>query len=151
LASPGRGITDSHEWRPNLNPLRIAESGAARPTTMSALLSLVALLTVAVVVVALFLVLWREHTSARDGWIAATSGILLAAWVIAVMVLARQGWFEATPQETVPPIGRTIGLALLLLSVPSPSRLRCVGCCPGNRASYACTCGASSACSACSI
>jgi hypothetical protein len=82
---------------------------------MSALLAVVALLTVAVVVVALFLVLWREHTLTRDGWIAVTSGVLLAAWAIAVMVLARRGWFEATPEETVPPIGRAIGLAPLLL------------------------------------
>jgi hypothetical protein len=82
---------------------------------MSALLSVVALLTAAAVVAALFLVLWIERTSPRDALIAATSGVLLVGWAIAVIVLARAGWFVATPEDAVPPIGRVIGLALLAL------------------------------------
>jgi hypothetical protein len=98
-----------------VHSLRAPTRAPLDQTTMSPLLSVVALSTVAVVVAALFLVLWRERTSTRDALIAATCGILLAAWAVAVIVLARAGWFEAGPEDTVPPVGRAIGLALLVL------------------------------------
>jgi hypothetical protein len=88
---------------------------------------MVVLLTVAAVVAALFLVLWRERTSRRDAWIAAAGGLLLAAWAFAVLVLARGGSFEAASDESSPPIGRAIGLALLVLAAAlalSPSLRR---------------------------
>ena len=43
-------------------------------------LAVLVLGTTAAVVVALFLVMWRERTSSRDPWVAIVSGCVLAAW-----------------------------------------------------------------------
>lgn len=93
--------------------------------------SLLAVLIVALtaaVVIAIFLVLWRERTSARQSRIAAVSGVVLAAWAIVTTMLARREVYRPPDPYSPPPIGITIVLVLLALAaclIGSPS-LRCL-------------------------
>ena len=61
--------------------------------SMTLLAAVVPALTAAVVV-AIFLVLWRERTSARESRIAVASGVALAAWAFVAAMLARRGFLE---------------------------------------------------------
>jgi hypothetical protein len=81
------------------------------------LLAVLILVTTAAVVIGMFLVLWRERTSARDSWVAAVSGIILAAWAAATALLARRGFFLQTDPDSLPPIGIALSLVLLVLAV----------------------------------
>jgi hypothetical protein len=81
------------------------------------LLAVVVLALTAAVVVAIFLVLWRERTSARESRIAVASGVVLAAWAIVAATLARRGFFEPPGPNSLPPIGITLALVLLALAV----------------------------------
>jgi hypothetical protein len=81
------------------------------------LLALVLLALTAAVVVAIFLILWRERTSARESRIAVVSGVVLAAWAVVAAMLARGGFFEQRDPNSVPPIGITLALVLLGLAV----------------------------------
>jgi hypothetical protein len=92
------------------------------------LLAVVVPALTAAVVVAIFLVLWRERTSARESRIAVASGVVLAAWAIVMAMLGRRGFFEQGDPNSVPPIGITLalvllGLAVCLLASPSLRRL----------------------------
>jgi hypothetical protein len=93
--------------------------------------SLLAVLIVALtaaVVIAIFLVLWRERASARQSRVAAVSGVVLAAWAIVTTMLARRGVYRPPDPYSPPPIGITIVLVLLALAaclIGSPS-LRCL-------------------------
>lgn len=91
-------------------------------------LELVIVIPTALVVIAIFAVLWRERRSSRDAFIAIVSGGVLAAWAIAIAVLGRQGAFVPGPQSVIPPVGVTLlvtlgGLALCLASSRSLRRL----------------------------
>jgi hypothetical protein len=88
-----------------------------KDSSMSSLLSLVILVSTAVVVAALFLVLWRERASRRDGRIALVSGAALAVWAVITTVLAREGVFQSAAEEGVPPVGITLAVVLLVLAV----------------------------------
>jgi NADH:ubiquinone oxidoreductase subunit 2 (subunit N) len=91
------------------------------------LLAAIILALTAAVVVAIFLVLWRERTSARDSWVALVSGIVLAAWATVTAFLARRGVFFQTDPYSLPPIGITLVLVLVVLAVcllASPSLRR---------------------------
>jgi hypothetical protein len=81
------------------------------------LLAVVVLALTAAVVVAIFLVLWRERTSARESRIAVVSGVVLAAWAVVAAMLARGGFYEQREPNSVPPIGITLALVLLGLAV----------------------------------
>jgi hypothetical protein len=81
------------------------------------LLAVLVLGLTAVVVVAIFLVLWRERTSARESRIAVVSGVVLAAWAIVTTMLARRGFFQPPDPYSLPPIGITLILVLLVLAV----------------------------------
>jgi hypothetical protein len=71
----------------------------------------------AAVVIAIFLVLWREVTSNRQSRIALLSGVGLAAWATTTIVLARRGVFQPPDPYSAPPIGFALVLALLVLAV----------------------------------
>ena len=71
----------------------------------------------AAVVVAKFLVLWRERTSARQSRIALVSGVALPAWAIVATMLTRRGFFVPPDLESPPPIGITLVLLLVALAV----------------------------------
>src|SRR5262245_48505167 len=76
------------------------------------LLSVLILLTLAAVVAALFVVMWRERSSADDARTAVIAGTGLAAWAIVVTVLALRGAFVQADAGTFPPIGIALMVAL---------------------------------------
>ncbi len=81
------------------------------------LLAVLVLGLTAAVVIAIFLVLWRERTSARQSGIAVVSGVVLATWAIVTTMLARRGFFQPPDPYRLPPIGITLALVLLALVV----------------------------------
>jgi hypothetical protein len=94
----------------------------------TSLLAVLILAPTAAVVIAIFLVLWRERTSARESRTAVVSGVVLAAWAIVTAMLARRGYFEPPDPYRLPPIGITlilvlVALAVCLLGSPSLRRL----------------------------
>jgi hypothetical protein len=72
------------------------------------LLTLVILGAAAVVVVALFLVLWRGRTSTRDARIAIVSAGVLSLWAVVATVLAYRGVFQPQDAESAPPVFRIL-------------------------------------------
>ena len=80
-------------------------------------LAIAVLLPTALVVVALFVVLWSERTSSRDGRVAIASGIVLAVWAIATTVLAWRGFFQPAAGATVPPVGVDLIVVLFALAL----------------------------------
>ena len=56
------------------------------------LLAVIILTLTAAVVVAIFLVLWRERTSARESRIAVVGGMVLAGWAISLWQLLGGPW-----------------------------------------------------------
>lgn len=81
------------------------------------LLAMVVVALTAAVVVATLLVLWRERTSARESRIAVASGVILAAWAIVATMLARRGFFQPPDLTSPPPVGITLALVLIVLTV----------------------------------
>jgi hypothetical protein len=81
------------------------------------LLAVVILALTAAVVIAIFLVLWRERGSAHQAWIAIVSGVVLATWATVTTMLARRGFFQPPDPYSLPPIGITLILVLLTLVV----------------------------------
>lgn len=82
------------------------------------------------VVIALFAVMWRERTSARDARVAIVAALALAAWAALVATLALRGAFVQPNERATPPIGIAIvaafaALAASLLGSPTLRRLLC--------------------------
>jgi len=77
---------------------------------------LVVVLTV-VVIFALFMVLWKARTSALEGWTAIVSGVVLGAWVLTDILLARRGFFLPPDARRAPPIGIHLAVVLLGLTI----------------------------------
>jgi hypothetical protein len=71
----------------------------------------------AIVVAAIFMVLWQERTSARQSTVAITSGIVLAGWAIAAAVLAARGFFRPPDTQSPPPVGIYLALVLAALAL----------------------------------
>jgi hypothetical protein len=91
------------------------------------LLAVIILALTAAVIVAVFLVMWRERTSPRDSRIAVVSGIVLATWAIVTTMLARRGIYQPPDPYSPPPVGITLVLVLLVLAtglLGSPSLRR---------------------------
>jgi hypothetical protein len=80
-------------------------------------LAVAVLLPTALVVVALFAVLWRERTSSHDTRLAIASGIVLAVWAIATAVLARRGAFRLPAGARMPPVGTNLIIAFVALAL----------------------------------
>ncbi len=70
----------------------------------------------AAVVIALFVIMWRERTSSRSARVAIVSGCALAAWAVLATVLAYRGSFQQSGAGGVPPVGVALGAALLVLA-----------------------------------
>ena len=70
----------------------------------------------ALVVIALFAVMWRERTSPRSAWIAGLSGLALAAWAMTTTVLASSGSYQPPDIHSLPPVGIQLVTALAILS-----------------------------------
>jgi hypothetical protein len=90
------------------------------------LLTFIVLGLVAIVVATVFVVLWRERTSAHDAQVAVVSGSVLALWAIVATVLAYRGFFQPRDGESVPAVGVTfvLVLAILFVSVATSVSLR---------------------------
>ena len=80
---------------------------------MSTLVAAIVLAEVVSVVVALFVVMWRERTSSREASVALTTGALLAGWAVLAVRLARAGFFQPAPGEGFPPLGRSLVLTII--------------------------------------
>jgi hypothetical protein len=83
------------------------------------LLAVIMVGSTAMVVVALFMVLWRARTSARESVVAIISGIALAVWAVTAGALASRGSLRQPDTPTIPPIGIVlavvfVGMALAL-------------------------------------
>lgn len=72
------------------------------PTT---LLTVVVLVPTALVVVALFVVLWKQRNSPRETAIAIASAVLICVWATVELELARRGLLRQPPSAGFPPIG----------------------------------------------
>jgi hypothetical protein len=91
------------------------------------LLSLLVLGPAAVVVAAIFVVLWRERRSARDAQIALLSGGALSLWAVVATGLAYRGSFQPPDAVSAPPVGINLVVVLTVLFVSlatSPSLRR---------------------------
>ena len=92
-------------------------------------LAVIILALTAAVVIAIFLVMWRERTSASESLIAIVSGVVLTVWAILTTMLARRGVFQPPDLASPPPVGITLALVLLVLAaflLVSPSLRRLV-------------------------
>jgi hypothetical protein len=70
----------------------------------------------ALVVIALFAVMWQHRTSPRSAWIAGMSGLVLVAWAIATGALASAGFYQPPDTRSPPPIGLQLVIALAVLA-----------------------------------
>lgn len=78
-------------------------------------LTVVVVGTTVAVVIALFMIMWRERQSDRDGAVALASGGVLASWTALVTVLAMRGVFLSPGSRSVPPVG--IALVCVLVGI----------------------------------
>jgi len=78
------------------------------------LLTVLVLIPTWAVVLAVFVVMWRERTSARESWIAVVSGGVLTAWALVTTVLASRGLFLQPDQLGAPP---PVGITLVVVFV----------------------------------
>ena len=79
---------------------------------MSLLFPIAVLGPVALVVVMVVRLLWRERSSQREARVALVSGVLLAAWALTATVLSYRGLFQPRSGEKFPPVG--INLIVIL-------------------------------------
>jgi hypothetical protein len=80
------------------------------------------------VVVALFIVMWREHRTSREARVAIAVGTVLAVWAVLAGTLAWRGAFVQPDAQTTPPVGINLllvlaGLAAALAGSASLRRL----------------------------
>jgi hypothetical protein len=82
------------------------------------LLSAAVVVPAAAVIVAVFVVLWRQHRSRREAGVALASGGALALWLIAEIALARKGSFVQAAGAAGPPgVGINLVAVLIALTV----------------------------------
>jgi hypothetical protein len=70
----------------------------------------------ALVVIALFAILWGERTSPRSAWIAGLSGLALAAWAITTAALASSGAYQPPDTRSPPPVGFQLVITLAVMA-----------------------------------
>jgi membrane associated rhomboid family serine protease len=68
------------------------------------------------VVIALFLVMWRERTSDQTTRVAVASGIVLLGWLVGTSILGLRG-FYFPPVSGPPPVGVQLTVALIGLAL----------------------------------
>jgi hypothetical protein len=83
---------------------------------MSWLLTVAVLVPVTVVVMTVFLVLWREQSSPHEARIAIASGASLSVWALVATVLSYRGFFRPLTPVSFPPIGINLVVVLLILA-----------------------------------
>ncbi len=93
---------------------------------MSWLLTVAVLVPVTVVVMTVFMVLWREQSSPYEARIAMASGASLGVWALVATVLSYRGFFRPRTPVNFPPIGINLVVVLLILAGSLIGRARCV-------------------------
>jgi hypothetical protein len=90
------------------------------------LLTFIVLGLTALVVTALFFLLWGARTSARNARIALVSGGMLSVWAVVATTLAYRGVFEPQAVESFPPVGvnLVVVLSVLFLGLATSVSLR---------------------------
>lgn len=81
------------------------------------LLSVLVLLPTAAVVIAIFAILRRAASNAKQSRTAEVSGIVLAVWAMLAMVLAYRGFFRPPSTHSFPPIGTNLIVVFLALAL----------------------------------
>jgi hypothetical protein len=79
------------------------------------LLAVLIVVPAVVVLVAIFLILWRERTSPRTAVVAVVSALVLAAWGIATAMAAARGVYRPPAGNRPPPVGLQLLGALAVL------------------------------------
>lgn len=82
----------------------------------TSVLTIVVLGPAAIVVAALFAMLWLEGRSAPDRRTALTTGAALALWAVLATVLAYRGVFEPKDTESVPPVAINMAIVLVVIA-----------------------------------
>ncbi len=91
-----------------------------------ALLTVLVVVPTWMVVVALFMVMWREHRSAREAGVAIAASIVLSAWAALASTLAARGFFSQPVGGAPPPVGinLVVVLAGLVVALAGSASLR---------------------------
>jgi hypothetical protein len=80
------------------------------------LLAALVVVPTALVVVAMFWMMWRRRTTPSGAWVAILSGVVLAGWAVATAILANRGVYLPPATPSVPPIGLQLVVALAALA-----------------------------------
>jgi hypothetical protein len=70
----------------------------------------------ALVVVAVFIILWRERTTEHSARIAVASGVVITIWALCSSVLSYRGFFRPSSAESFPPIGVNLIVVFVILA-----------------------------------
>jgi hypothetical protein len=81
----------------------------------TSLLAVFVIAPTAVVIAALFMVLWHESASARQSAVAIICGIVLLAWAVTAAILAYRGYLRPPDAQSVPPIGIVLAVVFFWL------------------------------------
>jgi hypothetical protein len=81
------------------------------------LLVVLVVVPAALVIVALFLVLWRESRTTRQSLVAVIAGFVLLGWAIAAGLLAYRGYLRPANEESAPPVGLIIAVAFVAMAL----------------------------------
>jgi hypothetical protein len=96
---------------------------------MSTFLTIATVLVVAGWTASIIRMLWQARSSAREARVAVASGIIIAAWALIEIALARAGAFQAAQVAGVPPVSINLLVSLLATAIAlaaSPSLRRLV-------------------------
>ncbi len=80
------------------------------------LLAVLVVAPTAVVIAALFMMLWHESASARQSAVAVICGIILVGWALIASVFAYRGYLRPADAQSVPPIGIFLAVVFLALA-----------------------------------
>jgi hypothetical protein len=81
------------------------------------LLTVLVIVPTTLVIVALFLVLWRECRTARQSLVAVTTGFVLLVWAIVAGTVAARGYLRPASAESAPPVGLVLAIAFIVMAL----------------------------------
>src|SRR5690242_17650730 len=81
------------------------------------LLTVLVIVPTALVIVAIFLVLWRECRTARQSFVAVITGVVLLLWAVAAGTVAARGYLRPASAESAPPVGLVLAIAFTVMAL----------------------------------
>jgi len=81
------------------------------------LLTVLVIVPTALVIVAMFLVLWRECRTARQSFVAVVTGVVLLVWAVAAGTVAARGYLRPASAESAPPVGLVLAIAFTVMAL----------------------------------